>query len=249
MTPIVFCASPVPCARLTSEAETVWPCRKYRFAVSSSERRVSVYAAKVARPAMTPQITGDSSAGSTIFENTLSKCTPDVPTTTQTAPISPPNRACELLDGRPSNQVARFQRMAPTRPAKMIAVPLTAWLDSLSSSTMPPEMVLATAVETKAPTTFSTPEITTATRGLRAPVAIDVAIALAVSWKPFVKSNASAVAITTTTRKETSTAHSGLGIERLSGHLGSYGEPVVRRWTFGERAMKLHAQRVSNLRT
>jgi hypothetical protein len=38
----------------------------------------------------------------------------------------------------------------------------------------------------------------TAVLGLRALVAIDVAIALPVSWKPFVKSNASAVAINNT---------------------------------------------------
>ena len=38
----------------------------------------------------------------------------------------------------------------------------------------------------------------TATLGFRAPVAIDVAIALAVSWKPFVKSKASAVTMTST---------------------------------------------------
>ena len=39
----------------------------------------------------------------------------------------------------------------------------------------------------------------TATLGLSAPVATDVAIALAESWKPLVKSNASAVTTTITT--------------------------------------------------
>ena len=37
-------------------------------------------------------------------------------------------------------------------------------------------------------------------RGFSAPVAIEVATALAVSWKPLVKSNANAVTMTTTTR-------------------------------------------------
>jgi hypothetical protein len=37
-------------------------------------------------------------------------------------------------------------------------------------------------------------------------VAIDVAIAFAVSWKPLVKSKMSAVMITTTTRREMSTS-------------------------------------------
>ena len=40
----------------------------------------------------------------------------------------------------------------------------------------------------------------TAAFGLSAPVAIDVAMALAVSWNPFVKSNASAVTTTTMRR-------------------------------------------------
>ena len=65
------------------------------------------------------------------------------------------------------------------------------------SSTSPLEMGLATWTERKAPTRFRTPAMSTAVRGSSAPVAIDVAIALAVSWKPLVKSNASAV---TTTR-------------------------------------------------
>ena len=38
----------------------------------------------------------------------------------------------------------------------------------------------------------------TATLGFRAPVEIDAAMALAVSWKPFVKSKASAVTMTST---------------------------------------------------
>ena len=53
---------------------------------------------------------------------------------------------------------------------------------------MPPEMVLATSVERNAPTRLSVPAAMTAVLGLSAPVAMDVAMALAVSWKPFVKS-------------------------------------------------------------
>ena len=41
--------------------------------------------------------------------------------------------------------------------------------------------------------------MSTAVRGFSALVAIEVAMALAVSWKPFVKSNASAVTMTTMT--------------------------------------------------
>ncbi len=61
---------------------------------------------------------------------------------------------------------------------------------------MPLAIVAATASDRKAPTKFSDAAIATATRGPSARVEIIVAIALAVSWKPLVKSNASAVATT-----------------------------------------------------
>ena len=70
------------------------------------------------------------------------------------------------------------------------------------SLTMPLEMVWATLVDRNAPARLSTPLMRTATFGRSAPVAIEVAIALAVSWKPLVKSNASAVMITTITNSE-----------------------------------------------
>src|SRR6478735_12769621 len=63
--------------------------------------------------------------------------------------------------------------------------------------------VRATSTDRNAPTRFSTADRPTATFGRSAPVAMDVAIALPVSWKPFVKSNASA---TTTTRTSTRVA-------------------------------------------
>ena len=67
-------------------------------------------------------------------------------------------------------------------------------------STRPLAMVAATLNDRNAPTRFSTPESATATFGGSAPVAMDVAIALPVSWKPLVKSKASAV-ITTSANK------------------------------------------------
>ena len=65
-------------------------------------------------------------------------------------------------------------------------------------ATIPDEIVVATFSEMKAPARLSTAESATATRGRSARVAIEVAIALAVSWNPFVKSKASAVTMTTT---------------------------------------------------
>ncbi len=97
----------------------------------------------------------------------------------------------------PISQVNRFQTMAPTKPPKMTAVVI------FVSSTNPPEMVLATSVERNAPIRLRMAATVTAVfLGLSAPVAMEVAMALAVSWKPLVKSKTNAVMITTITRRE-----------------------------------------------
>ena len=61
---------------------------------------------------------------------------------------------------------------------------------------MPLAIVAATSSEMNAPTKFRIAASETASRGDSARVEIDVATALAVSWNPLVKSNASAVATT-----------------------------------------------------
>src|SRR2546429_4794184 len=109
--------------------------------------------------------------------------------------MSPPKSACDELDGSPNSHVSRFHRIAPTSPAKITTGPI------LVSSTIPLEIVLATSTERNAPTRFRAPAIATATFGGSAPVAIEVAIAFAVSWNPLVKSKIRAVATTTTTIK------------------------------------------------
>ena len=63
---------------------------------------------------------------------------------------------------------------------------------------MPLPTVFATAVVTNAPARFAIAAIRTASRGESARVETEVATAFAVSWKPFVKSNASATTIVTT---------------------------------------------------
>src|SRR5690349_21078614 len=105
----------------------------------------------------------------------------------------PPISACDDEDGMPNHQVIRFHVMAPMRPAK-IAVGVTT-----PASTIPLATVAATVIEMKAPTKLRIAATPTATFGFSAPVAMVVAIALAVSWKPFVKSNTSATATTRTT--------------------------------------------------
>ena len=113
-----------------------------------------------------------------------------LPSATNAEPTTPPISACEDEDGRPKYQVARFHAIAPIRPAKTIAGVMR------SASTMPLAIVAATSSEMNAPAKFRTAARLTASRGDSARVEIDVATALAVSWKPFVKSNASAVATT-----------------------------------------------------
>ena len=105
----------------------------------------------------------------------------------------PPISACEDDDGTPNHHVTRFQAIAPTRPAKITVVVTT------PASTIPLATVAATVIEMNAPTKFRIAATPTATFGFSAPVAMVVAIALAVSWKPFVKSNTSATATTSTT--------------------------------------------------
>src|SRR5204863_198567 len=88
----------------------------------------------------------------------------------------------ELL-GSPRYQVMRFHEMAPSR------ADITTTRPGLMASVL--AMVLDTfawknATVTTAPTRLKTAESPTAARGERARVEIEVAIALAVSWNPFV---------------------------------------------------------------
>jgi len=148
---------------------------------------------------------GEASAGMSTLPMTPGQLTPDRPAAARPEPMRPPNSACDELDGMPNNQVSRFQRMPPMRPAKMMVKPtdgviegrrwpvLLSWIFSTDVVT-----VTATSTDRKAPTRLRMPARRTAVFGLRAPVAMDVAMALPVSWNPLVKSNASAVAINST---------------------------------------------------
>ena len=125
--------------------------------------------------ATTPATIGDSTSGTRTLPTTVAKWIASDPANTHVAPISPPKRACDELDGSPSSQVSRFHRIAPTSPPRITSGVMRA------SSTRPLEMVSATWTDRNAPTRFSTPASRTATRGRRAPVAMEVAIELAVS--------------------------------------------------------------------
>src|SRR3954453_18217303 len=125
--------------------------------------------------AITAATTGASTAGTTILFSTASKWIAPAPPATQVAPIRPPKRACDELEGSPRHQVTRFHKIAPTSPAN-----ITPGLMSVSP-TSPPEIVFATWPDRKAPVRFRQAATVTAVLGRNAPVAIDVAMALAVS--------------------------------------------------------------------
>src|SRR3954464_3099267 len=136
--------------------------------------------------------TGAMAAGTSTFSMMPSPLMTSAPSATNAAPMSPPISACDELDGRPSPHVAMFHAIAPTRPANTTVVVIA------PASTIPEPTVAATFSEMKAPAKFSTADNATAKRGDMARVETDVAMAFAVSWKPFVKSNASAVTTTIT---------------------------------------------------
>src|SRR5919197_1240499 len=137
-------------------------------------------------------IAGAASAGMTTLCAIPCQSTPFEPDCTSAAPTRPPISACEELDGRPNHHVSRFQAIAPASAASRVCC--VARFASMS----PLATFLATAVVTKAPARFATAAISTATRGVTARVPTEVAIAFAVSWKPFVKSNPRATTMTMT---------------------------------------------------
>src|SRR5665213_3919503 len=124
----------------------------------------------------------------TVIANLL--CMPKIrdfgPAQASAAPQKPPMRACELEDGRPHHQVTRFHTMAPSRAASTTMGVMTA------GSTMPLPMALATWVPKNMATKLKKAAHTTATPGVRTRVDTTVAMELAASWNPLMKSKASA---------------------------------------------------------
>ena len=68
------------------------------------------------------------SAGISTLVTSASPWTAPEPAEATVAPIRPPIRACEELEGRPTSQVSRFQRIAPTSAAKMTSARMPASL-------------------------------------------------------------------------------------------------------------------------
>src|SRR5262245_19195802 len=122
---------------------------------------------------------------------------PNPPSAAIAAPTRPPMNACVELLGRPKYQVMRFHAIPPTSPARMIVT-----VGSFSSDAMVLDTALPnTTTVTSAPTRLRVAASPTASRALIARVDTAVAIALAVSWNPFVKSKASATRMVATSRR------------------------------------------------
>jgi hypothetical protein len=138
------------------------------------ERRMRRQASRTPSAATRPATIGDVTAGIRTFETIPSVRIAPLPAATNVEPTMPPMRACDEDDGSPNHHVARFYAIAPMSPPKIPAGVTT------SPSTMLPATVAATFREMKAPTKFSSAATVTATFGLSAPVAIIVAMALAV---------------------------------------------------------------------
>src|SRR6266511_3033931 len=206
MIPMVFWASLPPCPRLKAAAETSCKRRKMPSTRRGAERWNSQVAATISRNARSRPNSGDSTMNRMVLRM-LSAASTAKPALATPAPAKPPMSACDDEVGSPNHQVRRFQAMAPTRPAKT-----TASLTTCASTVLP--TVLATWVlNTMKATKLKTAAQITATRGVSTLVETTVAIELAASWKPLVKSNSSAsatIAATTVARPSGMLEHDAL---------------------------------------
>ena len=142
--------------------------------------------------AAVPATSGATSAGSRTLDTMTEPLTVLIPAPTTTAPIRPPKRACEELEGSPTSQVSRFQTMAPTRPAN----------DQRGDQALVEEAAGDGLGHLGGQAGADEVEDSGQDHGRsrqEAPVAIGPAMAFALSWKPLVKSKMRATTTTTMT--------------------------------------------------
>src|SRR6202165_1776934 len=186
---IVFWASLPPCEKDTKAAAATWTSRKVRL-TGPGRRRWTARTMSVTRiAAITKPRSGEITSEVSCFVNDDQRTAEKLPIEATPAPTRPPIRAWVELLGSPKNQVIRFQAIAPRRAAMMTTIP------ALKESVL--AIVLATlewntSTVTRAPRRLKTADRATAWPAVRARVEMEVAIALAVSWKPLVKSKATA---------------------------------------------------------
>src|SRR5829696_694374 len=209
MIPMVFWASLPPWPRLKAAAETSWRRRNRLSTLAGVDFRNSHRLASMSRNPRTIPNSGDSAMNRMVFSRLAAFRTLN-PALATPAPAKPPIRACEEEVGSPSHQVKKFQATAPTSPAKT-----TASLTTAGSTVLP--TVLATPVwNTKKAAKLKKAAQMTAIFGVSTLVETTVAIELAASWKPLVKSNTKASATIAMTE---SRARSGMldddGLDRV----------------------------------
>ncbi len=180
MMPMVFWASLAPCEKAMNPAEMGWRRRNHVLTGPCCRLRTSQMRPVMSSQAPAKPRSGEPIIGTMTLSKTPLQMTPSTPAEAIIAPMRPPKSACEELEGMPKCQVAKFHTTAP------MSVASTTCRVTRSVFTSPSPTVLATLVETKAPRRLSPAAMSTATRGDRARVETEVAIALAVSWKPLV---------------------------------------------------------------
>jgi hypothetical protein len=177
MIPIDFWASLEPWAKEAVQAESICSLRKLLLTRAGDDpekiqNKMIITILPIIRPKMGERIRP---AKILVKPYHLTWCIPKEPIT---EPVRPPIKAWDELLGMPKYQVKRFQNIALIRAA-IIMLGVT-----ISGATISLPIVAATAVPLKAPKKFKQAAMRIAVLGESALVEIDVAIALAVSWKP-----------------------------------------------------------------
>src|SRR5574342_772612 len=197
MTPMTFWASLVPWLYEKMAADTSCRRRNQLSTRAGACRRTSQEVITMLKVPRTMPMRGESTMKAAILaipESTSPSC----PSAGRVAPIIPPARAWDEEEGSPHHQVRRFQTMAPTSEAntttstasKPRAFSMSKWMTPLpmvfATWSSPPMKAGSAATKLKK---AAQP---TATSGASTRVETTVAMELAASWKPLMKSKASA---------------------------------------------------------
>ena len=178
-------------------AEASWSRRNQRSTLAGVKPRTSQAVSTIMVVPRTMPMSGESTMKAEILAMP-EPIRPDTPSAGRVAPIMPPASACEEEEGSPHSQVSRFQTMAPTSAAKITTSTMVSpWARRSSKWMIPLPMVLATL--SWAPQSTGAAEMklkkaaqATAMSGVSTRVETTVAMELAASWKPLMKSKASA---------------------------------------------------------
>ena len=185
MMPIVFWASLVPWLYEKMPEDTSCRRRNHLSTCAGARRRtIQVVTIISVEPSTSPRM-GESTMKSAILAMP-SATSPSSPSAGSVAPMSPPASACEEDEGRPHHQVSRFQRMAPSREAKITLSTIEVPCDFNRSKWMTPlPMVFATFTPPpNAAMKLKNAAQPTAIAGESTRVETTVAMEFAASWKP-----------------------------------------------------------------